>query len=144
MGRLMTIAVLVAAVAGVITIASGGVDPKPKSAKKAAVATANATRPNAPRPHARVGAVVTMRNLAFTQAHVSIAAGRAVRWVNHDNVEHTVYATIGGDDGTSSFNSRRIEPGQSYESPILANPGVYSYVCTLHPTVMHGVIEVTG
>ena len=143
MGRLMTIAVLVAAIAGAITIASGGVDPKPKSAK-AAVATHNATRPNAPRPHARIGAVVTMRNLAFTQAHVTIAAGREVRWVNHDNVEHTVYASIGGDDGTLSFNSLRIAPGHSFTSPILVNPGVYSYVCTLHPTVMHGVIEVTG
>lgn len=138
----MTIAVLVAAIAGAVTIASGGVDPKKKS-HKPAVANQSAIRPNAPRPHARIGAVVTMSNLAFQQPRVTIAAGRSVRWVNHDNVEHTVYASLASDDGTSAFNSQRIAPGDSFESPPLNNPGLYSYVCTLHPTVMTGVIEVT-
>jgi plastocyanin len=145
MGRLMTIAVLVAVIAGAVTIAAGGVDPRHKP-NKVAVAAHNAdtaTPPNAGRPHAKVGAVETMRGLAFTHPRIRVTAGRAVRFVNHDDVEHTVYASIGSDDGTLSFNSRRIQPGHSYTSPELVDPGVYGYVCTLHPTVMTGVIEVT-
>lgn len=145
MGRLMTIAVLVAAVAGVITIAAGGVEEKPDKPK----AEVAATRPAGPGPRhtkatARVGATVPMRALEFTRPKVTIKAGEVVRFVNRDDVEHTVYAALGGDPGIADFHSDRIAPGHSYKTPILSERGTYSYVCTLHPTVMQGVIEVTG
>lgn len=143
MGRLMTIAVLIAAVAGVITIAAGGVDihhAKHRTAVDYAAGRAAAVRQS----KAHVGAVVGMRGLAFTRPHVTIAAGESVRFFNHDNVDHTVYATLGGVSGNDDFHSPRIAVGHSFTSPVLSQPGTYSYVCTLHPTVMTGVITVTG
>jgi plastocyanin len=146
MGRLTTIAVLVAVVAGVITIAAGGVDESKKDEGKAVAEASHNPDTAPPARHVRrkVGATVPMRALAFTRRKVTIKAGETVRFRNRDNVAHDVYASLGGDPGIGDFHSPRIAPGTSYTTPILALPGTYSYVCTLHPTVMHGTIEVTA
>lgn len=143
MGRLTTIAVLVAVVAGVITIAAGGVDSKDEDpAPKAQIASAD-HRDQQLAEAAEVGAVVPMRALEFVRRKVTVKAGETVRFVNRDDVAHDVFATLGGESGVVDFHSPRIAPDSSYLTPVLAQPGTYTYVCTLHPTVMSGVIEVT-
>ena len=62
-----------------------------------------------------------------------VRAGTRVRWVNEDQVQHTVTA----DDG--SFESGLIEPGASYER-VFERPGEYAYHCTPHPFMKARVI----
>lgn len=78
-------------------------------------------------------AVVRVANLAFGEPSLHVRAGTRVRWVNGDQVQHSVTA----DDG--SFDSGLIEPGQSYER-VLDRPGEYTYHCTPHPFMKARVI----
>ncbi len=67
-----------------------------------------------------------------------------MRFVNRDDVAHTVMEDIGARSGEEPlFESRRIPPGGSF-TVVLRTPGTIDYVCTLHPTVMHGRIVVSG
>jgi len=93
---------------------------------------------------APIGATVRMRGLAFHPSDVHVRAGQAVRFVNEDDVVHTVYQDIGARSGEEPlFASDRIGIGSSFKF-VPRSPGVIKYVCTLHPATMHGVIVVTG
>jgi plastocyanin len=71
-------------------------------------------------------AVVRIANLGFDGKVVRIKAGGRVRWVNDDQLQHTVTA----DDG--SFDSGPVEPGRSFER-VFDRPGEFAYHCTPHP-----------
>lgn len=62
----------------------------------------------------------------------TVFRGTTVSWVNHDSVTHTVQSQDGKGNVISLFNSDVLEPGDvfSYE---FDEPGVYDYLCTLHP-----------
>ena len=79
---------------------------------------------------------VSIANLAFDPATLSVAAGATVTWTNDDTVPHTVTA----DDG--AFDSGIFDPGASF-SWTFDQPGASAYHCQLHPT-MEGAIEVGG
>jgi plastocyanin len=78
-------------------------------------------------------AVVRVANLAFGERALRVRAGTRVRWVNQDQVQHSVTADRG------DFDSGLIEPGQSYER-VFDRPGEYAYHCTPHPFMMARVI----
>lgn len=63
---------------------------------------------------------------------VNISTGNTIKWTNMDSEDHTATG--------STFNSGIIHPGGSYEYQF-TEPGVYSYKCTLNPT-MTGTIVV--
>src|SRR4051794_13966927 len=93
---------------------------------------------------AHVGATVRMRGLHFHPGTVIVKAGQAVRFVNDDDVVHTVYEDLGARSGEEPlFASDRIGLGRSFRF-VAHNAGVIRYVCTLHPATMHGKIVVTG
>jgi len=94
--------------------------------------------------HAPVGVTVVMRDLAFHAPVVTVRRGQAVRFVNHDDVAHTVLQDYGARGGQQPlFESGRILPGGSFVW-VAPAPGTYRFVCSLHPTVMHGRIVVSA
>jgi plastocyanin len=77
---------------------------------------------------------VTIENLAYSPAKVSIKKGEKVTWTNKDNQDHTVNESAG------VFTSGNIKPGKSY-SYTFDKAGTYSYKCKHHPR-MKGTVEV--
>jgi plastocyanin len=88
----------------------------------------------APSAGAEGAAVVRIANLSFG-AELHVHAGARVRWVNGDQLQHSVTA----DDG--SFDSGLIDPGQAFER-VFEKPGDYPYHCTPHPFMQgHVIVE---
>lgn len=85
-------------------------------------------------PAAAGGTAVTISNMAFSPAAVSIPVGTKVTWTNTDPVAHTVTG-VGG-----AFNSGHLNPGQSF-SYMFDKAGTFDYACTYHP-YMKGTITV--
>lgn len=78
-------------------------------------------------PSAATGVtVVRIVNLSFGAAEIRVKPGGRVRWVNGDQVQHSITA----DDGT--FDSGLLEPGATFER-VFAEAGTVSYHCTPHP-----------
>ena len=78
--------------------------------------------------------VVRIANLSFVANEVRVRAGTRVRWVNDDQVQHSVT----GEGG--AFDSGLIDPGRTFER-VFDRPGSYSYHCAPHP-FMHGTVIV--
>jgi plastocyanin len=147
-GRLLGIALAVAAAGIVVIVVNGAGIDRPEEAAPArasAHATPSATQGQqgaATRP-ATVGATVRMRALRFVGGNVSVPHGQAVRFVNADDVAHTVMEDVGARSGLiAAFESRRIPPGGSF-TYVTKAAGTIPFVCTLHPTVMSGTIDVS-
>jgi plastocyanin len=102
--------------------------------RKAAPATARP--PAAPLAAPSAAPVVHIANLAFVGGALRVRAGTRVRWVNEDQVPHSVTANDG------SFDSGLIEPSQSFEHAF-DHAGTFAYHCTPHP-FMRGVVLVTA
>jgi plastocyanin len=85
---------------------------------------------------APVAATVSIKNMAFNPASLSVTAGATVTWTNSDTTIHTVTA----DDG--SFNSGNIAIGATY-SRVFNTAGTFSYHCMIHPE-MTGKVMVTA
>lgn len=79
--------------------------------------------------------VVDIRELAFGPAQLTVAAGDTLVWVNHDMFPHTATA-----DGAAGWDTGPIPPDSS-RSAVARRPGVFNYVCRVHPT-MHGTVIV--
>jgi len=71
-------------------------------------------------------ATVQIDNFTFTPATLTVAAGTTVTWKNEDDSPHR----IGDKDGT--FKSAALDTDDTF-SHIFATPGVYPYICTIHP-----------
>ena len=67
-----------------------------------------------------------MRTMTFAPNRLEIAAGTTVRWINNDQLVHTISA----DDG--SWDSGPVEPGRSW-SHTFTQAGEYAFHCTPHP-----------
>jgi plastocyanin len=92
------------------------------------------TAPGAPTPAAATGPAVTIQNMAFNPATLTIPKGTTVTWTNSDPVAHTVTATGG------AFNSGHLNPGQTF-THTFDQAGTFDYQCTYHP-YMKGAIVV--
>ena len=77
---------------------------------------------------------VTIENMQFDPAELSVKRGERVVWVNKDLFPHTVTA-----DG-KAFDSGDIAAGESW-TYIATAPGSYAYTCTYHPS-MKGTLSV--
>jgi plastocyanin len=101
----------------------------------AAAAPAQVTRAPAVSPAGAAGTtVVRIANLSFIAKALRVRSGTRIRWVNEDQVQHSVTA----EDG--SFDSGLLDPGQAFER-VFDRPGEYSYHCTPHP-FMQGHVTV--
>lgn len=82
-------------------------------------------------------ATVTIDQGAFHPPELTVAAGTTVTFTNEDIGAHTVTAA----DGEAMRYDSDILPAGSTFTQTYDEPGVYAYVCTLHPT-MQGTVTV--
>ncbi len=84
------------------------------------------------------GTTVAIRVFCFRPTVLRVRPGQTVRFVNRDPVAHTV---LGANGAWGSFDILRAGGGSvAYR---FTRPGVYSYVCTLHPGMV-GTVVVGG
>jgi plastocyanin len=81
------------------------------------------------------GTEVSMADIAFDPAEVTVAVGDTVTWTNDDSVDHDVTA-----DSFSSGDPGGMAPGATFDHAF-EEAGTFDYVCTVHPG-MEGSVTV--
>lgn len=76
---------------------------------------------------------VKIDNFTFTPPTVTVAVGTPVKWVNHDDIPHTVVS----DD--KSFKSKALDTDDAF-SFTFTKPGTYTYFCSIHPKMTGKVV----
>jgi plastocyanin len=74
-------------------------------------------------------ASVTIKNFDFHPMAISVPVGATVTWKNLDGEPHTVTGTGG------AFRSEALDEDDSF-SFRFTKPGVYKYLCTIHPRMV--------
>jgi amicyanin len=77
--------------------------------------------------------VVTIDNFTFTAPELTVAAGTTVKWVNHDDIPHSVV------DKNKAFRSKALDTDDEY-SFTFASAGTFDYFCGLHPHMVGKII----
>ena len=87
--------------------------------------------------------VVTIKNFKFEPAHITVAPGTRVRFVNEDPTPHNVVqgtvADVGRKDHTPLFESPELQEGQSWEY-VFDTEGEFAYVCTVAGHYLMGMV----
>jgi plastocyanin len=76
---------------------------------------------------------IAIHNYAFVPAQITVLAGTKVKWINKDEVPHTVVGV------NNMFRSSALDTNDAY-SYLFRKPGKYTYFCTLHPTMTGTII----
>ena len=121
--------------APVVTVPEPATEPAPVSAPEPVAAPAPAAPPvvlaPAPLPPpVAADAGVSISNFMFVPDTLSVAPGTTVTWTNNDRSRHTIVFPEG---------EIAIASGQSY-SRSYDQPGEYTYVCGLHPSMTGKII----
>jgi plastocyanin len=77
--------------------------------------------------------VVTIDNFTFSPRELTVAVGTTVKFVNHDDIPHTVV------EKNLSFRSKAIDTDDAY-SYTFATAGSFDYFCGLHPHMVGKII----
>jgi plastocyanin len=77
--------------------------------------------------------VVTIDNFTFTPPQLTVAVGTTVKWLNHDDIPHSVV------ENSKAFRSKALDTDDSY-SFTFASAGTFSYFCGLHPHMVGKII----
>ena len=77
--------------------------------------------------------VVTIDNFTFTAPELTVAVGTTVKWVNHDDIPHSVV------DKNKAFRSKALDTDDSY-SFTFASAGTFDYFCGLHPHMVGKIV----
>ena len=77
--------------------------------------------------------VITIDNFTFSPKELTVAVGTTVKWVNHDDIPHTVVGK------KTTFRSKALDTDDSY-SFTFASAGTFDYFCGLHPHMVGTVI----
>lgn len=151
MGRLVAIVLAVAAGGITLVAVNGPGKDKPKTDKlspRRESAHVGAGSPSG--PNIATGAVpgkatvvVRMKHLNFIPASITVKPGAIIRFVNDDDVAHTVVDDVGARSGIAPlFQSNRIAPHHHFQIRAGKAGAVTPYICTLHPSIMSGRIYV--
>jgi plastocyanin len=76
---------------------------------------------------------VSIVNMSFSPASLTVVAGTTVTWTNNDNMTHTVTSDATG------FDSGNLTVGSKF-SQMFSTAGTYAYHCTIHPTMKGTII----
>ena len=76
---------------------------------------------------------INVDNFAFKPAEVTISPGTTIRWINHDEIPHTIV------DQGLAFKSSALDTDESY-THVFAAAGEITYFCSLHPHMIGRVI----
>ena len=96
----------------------------------AAVRGTNETPANSP----AMTQEVKIDNFTFVPASVTIAPGTTVRWVNRDDIPHTVVS-----DDKTTFKSKPLDTDQEF-SFTFTKTGSYPYFCSIHPKMTGKIV----
>ena len=77
--------------------------------------------------------VITIDNFTFTPPELTVAVGTTVKWVNHDDIPHTVV------EKNKAFRSKALDTDDAY-SFTFASAGTFDYFCGLHPHMVGKII----
>ena len=77
--------------------------------------------------------VVTLDNFTFSPKELTVAVGTTVKWVNHDDIPHTVV------EKKTTFRSKALDTDDSY-SFTFASAGTFDYFRALHPYMVGKII----
>jgi plastocyanin len=77
--------------------------------------------------------VITIDNFTFTAPEMTVAVGTTVKWVNHDDIPHSVV------NKDRAFRSKALDTDDSF-SYTFASAGTFDYFCGLHPHMVGKVI----
>jgi plastocyanin len=80
------------------------------------------------------GTEVSMQDIAFDPAEVTVAVGDTVTWTNNDSVGHDVTG-----DSFSSGDAGGMAGGDTFEHTF-EEAGTFDYVCTVHPGMEGSVV----
>jgi len=70
--------------------------------------------------------VVTIDNFTFGPPELSVAVVTTVKWVNHDDIPHSVV------EKNKGFRSKALDTDDAF-SFTFASAGTFEYFCGLHP-----------
>jgi len=90
------------------------------------------SNPGGGTPPPPTGSSVSIKNMAFASAALTITAGKTVTWTNNDAMTHTVTA----DD--ASFDSGNMAQGATF-SHKFTTAGTFSYHCKIHAGMVASV-----
>jgi plastocyanin len=76
---------------------------------------------------------VVIDNFTFGPQDLTVAVGTTVKWVNHDDITHSVV------DGNKVFRSKALDTDDSF-SFTFASAGSFDYFCGLHPHMQGKII----
>ena len=76
---------------------------------------------------------ITIDNFTFSPKELTIAVGTTVKWVNHDDIPHTIV------EKKTTFRSKALDTDDSY-SFTFTSAGTFDYFCGLHPHMVGQVI----
>jgi plastocyanin len=77
---------------------------------------------------------VKIDNFTFAPPTLTVAAGTTVKWVNRDDIPHTVVS-----EDKSTFKSKAMDTDDSF-SYTFTKPGTYNYFCSIHPKMVAKVV----
>ncbi len=77
--------------------------------------------------------VISIDNFTFAPGEITVAVGTTVKWVNHDDIPHTVVEKKLG------FRSKALDTDDVY-SFTFASAGSFDYFCSLHPHMVGKVV----
>ncbi len=76
---------------------------------------------------------VTIDNFTFNSKELTVPVGTTVKWVNKDDIPHTVV------DKNRSFRSKPLDTSGTF-SFTFNSAGTFDYFCSLHPQMVGKVI----
>jgi len=77
--------------------------------------------------------VVVIDNFTFAPAELTVAVGTTVKWVNQDDMPHSVI------DKGKTFRSKTLDTKDSF-SYTFASAGTFDIFCGLHPQMKEKII----
>src|ERR1700724_2509076 len=77
--------------------------------------------------------VVMIDNFTFSPKELTVAVGTTVKWVNHDDIPHTVV------NADKLFRSKALDTDDAF-SYTFTSAGAFDYFCGLHPHMVGKVI----
>ncbi len=80
------------------------------------------------------GVTISIDNFTFGPNVLTVKAGATVRWVNRDDIPHTIL-----DKQRKVFRSKVLDTDDAF-SFTFKEPGTYEYFCGLHPHMTGRVI----
>jgi len=88
-----------------------------------------------PMAQAQQPATVIIDDHDYAPRELRVAPGTKVVWNNKDDTPHNVVST----DNPRAFRSRILDTDEMFEFTF-ANPGTYSYYCSLHPHMQGRIV----